>query len=208
MPAKNVVKQYTQHSFYHVYNRGVAKQKIFLDQADKRYFLNLIGRYLNPETVELDKVGVPYEKYDKDLELLCYCLMGNHFHFVFYLHDDTTALVKLMRSIGVAYTMYFNLKYKRVGPLFQGTYKASLISHEEYLLHISRYVHLNAREYETYKYSSYLTYIGEKAAEPWLHISRIRGLFGDDTAEYRAFVADYEQNHAMLEELKHLLADS
>src|SRR5438105_2134757 len=137
MPAKNVVREYRPQSYYHVYNRGVAKQKIFLEQADKQYFLKLIDRHLNPASEAKNISGIPYRKFDTSAELLCYCLMGNHYHLLFYLNDDLTAITELMKSIGTAYTMYFNLKYKRVGPLFQGRFKATLIDNDAYLVHIS-----------------------------------------------------------------------
>lgn len=207
MPAKNVIREYGRENYYHVYNRGVAKMPIFLDQADKRYFLNLFDRHLNPDSFSLDKTGAPYAKYNESLELLCYCLMKNHFHLVFYMGDSRTALKDIMKSISVAYTMYFNLKYKRVGPLFQGTFKAARIAQENYLLHISRYVHLNPRQYETYKYSSLRDYLGKRQPAPWLKIDRMLELFDDDHNRYADFLADYKQKRDMLEEIKHNLAN-
>lgn len=204
MPGKNIVKQYVNHNYYHVYNRGVAKQSIFLDHADKRYFLKLFDRHLNPNSEQIDKLGMPYKKFAPELELLCYCLMGNHYHLLFYLGSDETAISEIMRSIGTSYTMYFNLKYKRVGSLFQGTYKASRISSDNYLLHISRYIHLNPREYKTYKYSSLGAYLyGNR--EPWLKPQKILSLFEDEN--YLEFVQDYEDYKLMLQEIKHELAD-
>lgn len=130
--------------------------------------------------------------------------MGNHFHTLFYLGEDVSAISEFMRSIGTSYTMYFNKKYKRVGPLFQGTYKASCVTSDSYLLHISRYIHLNPREYETYKYSSLPAYLSKKSVL-WLKPQKILDLFeGDD---YMEFMKDYEDHKAMLETLKYELAD-
>lgn len=204
MPAKNVVKKYESDSYYHVYNRGVAKQRIFLDQADKRYFLKLIDRHLNPLSEVKDQYSAPYRKFDESVELLCYCLMGNHYHMLIYLKDDLTAITELMRSIGTAYTMYFNLKYKRVGPVFQGTFKAARITSDSYLLHISRYIHLNPREYTTYKYSSLPVYLGN-AEQPWLKPQKIQSLF--DSSDYMEFLKDYEDYKHMHEQIKHELAN-
>lgn len=204
MPAKNIVKQFTEHSYYHVYNRGVAKQNIFIDQADKRYFLALIDRHLNPQNSKVNKIGMPYRKFDATLELLCYCLMGNHFHFLFHMGESRTAITDFMRSISTAYTMYFNLKYKRVGPLFQGAYKASLITSDPYLLHISRYIHLNPREYNTYKYSSYQDYLNNPRTN-WLKPEKILALF--EGSNYGSFVRDHEDHKAMLDEIKNELAN-
>lgn len=206
MPAKNAIKLYGEHGYYHIYNRGVAKQAIFQEQSDKRYFLNLIDRHMNPKTTKTDIHGKPYRQYYQNLEVLSYCLMGNHFHLLFYMGDSVTAVRDFMRSIGTAYTMYFNLKYKRVGPLFQGVYKASRISSEAYLTHISRYVHLNPRNYKTYRYSSLPDYLGTRAT-PWLRPEKIKSLFEPfSPKDYLAFLADYEEHKNMLDSLKHELA--
>ena len=203
MPGKNIVKQFGEHQYYHLYNRGVAKQKIFLEQADKKYFLSLLSRHLDPADTRTDKRGVPYKKFDANLELLCYCLMGNHFHFLMYMGSSTTAVSDFMRSVGTAYTMYFNLKYKRVGTLFQGTYKASRVSSDDYLLHISRYIHLNPREYKTYKYSSLPAFLG-KRRPAWLMPDKILALF--EAGDYADFLDDYEDYKMMLDQIKHELA--
>lgn len=205
MPAKNVVKQLSSHTYYHIYNRGVARQSIFLGQADKRYFLSLLDRHLNPHSTITDNMKRPYNKFDNSLELLCFCLMSNHFHMLVYLEEDVKSLSEFMRSIGTAYTMYFNLKYKRVGPLFQGTYKAASILEDTYLLHISRYIHLNPREYKTYKYSSLPDYLGITQL-PWLHPNKILDLF--DGSDYLDFVEDYEEHKQMLDDVKKQLADT
>jgi hypothetical protein len=79
MPSKNIVKLYAPHQYYHVYNRGVAKQTIFHDAQDKKKFLSILARHLDPENTERRYDGVAYEKF-LNLELLSYCLLGNHFH--------------------------------------------------------------------------------------------------------------------------------
>ncbi len=205
MPAKNIVKQLVPDSYYHVYNRGVAKQLIFLDQSDKRYFLQILDRHLNLDNKNTDKAGVEYKKY-KSINLLCYCLMGNHYHLLIHVDMVPGELTFLMRSIGTSYTMYFNLKYKRVGPLFQGSYKAVRITEEPYLLHISRYIHLNPREFETYKYSSLQDYLDpQKKRNKWIKPEKILELFeGND---YLAFVKEYIDESKTRDELKHQLAN-
>ena len=204
MPAKNIVKQFASNSYYHVYNRGVAKQKIFLDQSDKSYFLSLLDRHLNLHVVHKNKLGAPYKKFN-DVELTCYCLMGNHYHFVFWQGDNSSDITELMRSLGTSYTMYFNHKYKRVGPLFQGTYKASHILNESYLLHISRYIHLNPRYYENYHHSSLRAYTTGQSP-PWLKPDKVLNQFeGED---YLEFVRDYEDRAQLLEEIKSELANT
>lgn len=205
MPAKNVNKTLSPNQYYHVYNRGVAKQKIFIDESDKKYFLRLLDRYLNSANDQVDGAGITYKKFDKDLELLCYCLMGNHFHMMFYLGNDMTAMTEFMRRIGTAYTMYFNLKYKRVGPLFQGTYKASHITSDSYLLHISRYIHMNPSRYMTYRYSSLRSYL-DGVNPAFLKVEKIHALFKRGT--YASFLKEYVGAKRVLDDIKSSLANN
>lgn len=203
MPAKNSRKILVPHHYYHVYNRGVAKQPIFLDAADKKKFLDIFARHLDPGREDVRYDGKPYEHFN-DLELLCYCLMGNHYHLLFYVNDDAQSLKQCLQQVMTAYAMYFNKKYKRVGPIFQGVYKASMILNEGYLLHISRYIHMNPRRYKTYYHSSLQDYTGTRAKPGWLKSQRIMSLFeGND---YLQFLEDYEDAKDTMQEVKAELA--
>jgi putative transposase len=205
MPAKNTVKQYAADMYYHVYNRGVAKQVVFHDAEDKKHFLKIIGRHLDPENTDVRYDGAPYEKYEDQLELLCYCLMGNHFHLLLYMKNGETAVKKFMHSLSTSYTMYYNKKYHRVGALFQGTFKASRIQDEAYLLHITRYIHMNPRGYKNYFYSSYKNYVG-KTPDRWLKPERILSLFSS-VVSYAEFCEDYRGYSESIGETKGLLAN-
>lgn len=205
MPSRNVIREFAPGNYYHIYNRGVAKQVIFPDAASKQKFVEIIERHLDPANTDCRYDGVRYRKFDEEVEMTCYCLMGNHFHMLVYLNGEGEALSELMRSLCTAYTMYFNKRFKRVGGLFQGVFKASRITNDSYLQHISRYIHLNPRTYRTYRYSSLPQYLGAESPA-WLHPSRVLDVFeGDD---YLAFVEDYEDEAMMREELKYELADS
>lgn len=203
MSSRNVIKDYVEDSFYHVYNRGVNKRKIFLDNDDYAVFLNLLKRYLDSEPVT-DNKGREYEWLHKRIELLAFCLMPNHFHLLIYQHDKE-AMTRLMRGTITSYTIYFNKKYRRTGPLFQDRFKASLITKDTYLLHISRYIHLNPHDYINWEFSSLLYYAGKKKAG-WVNPDRIMEFFEGDN--YFAFIKDYEEQKLMLDELKHELANS
>lgn len=204
MPSRNVIKEFASDHYYHVYNRGVAKQIIFLDSQDKQQFLKILKRHLDPDDTSTKQGGQPYRKFSADLELLSFCLMGNHFHLLFYIKGDPKAVSMCMQSMLTAYTMYFNRWHKRIGALFQGVFKASRISNDSYLLHITRYIHLNPRTYKTYRYSSLPYYLGKEAAE-WLQPQRVLGMFEGES--YEEFVEDYEDYKAMLDEVKRELAD-
>lgn len=204
MPRRNVPKLYLEQTFYHVYNRGVNKQKIFLDEHDYAVFLNLLKRYLDDAPVK-DKQGREYPWLHNQLELAAFCLMPNHFHLlIFQNHEKSMEL--LLRGVSIAYTMYFNKKYKRVGPLFQSTYKASLINNDAYLNHISRYIHMNPKGYDEWEFSSLPYYMNKKSAG-WVQIGRIMELFNNSPSEYKTFMADYEEYKNLLDITKAELAN-
>ncbi len=205
MPARNTVKHYSSNAYYHIYNRGVAKQSIFLDSEDKKYFLKIVARHLDPSNTDQRYDGVVYKKYNASLELLSYCLMGNHFHMLFYMGDDITSLQNFVQSSLTAYTMYFNKKYKRVGPLFQGVFKASKISSDAYLIHISRYIHLNPRRYKAYYYSS-LQYYVSKESPAWLKPQKIISLF-TSPKEYMKFIEEYDDTTITQDDFEQELAN-
>ncbi|MDO8591965.1 MAG: transposase [bacterium] len=204
MPARNVVKEYAPDSYYHVYNRGVNKRTIFADGADYIVFLNLLKKRLSKEPT-VDKYGRQAPHYKGEIELLAFCLMPNHFHLLLYQHDDSKAIAKLLQSVCTAYTMYFNRKHKRVGKLFQGNFKGSRVTSDEYLQHISRYIHLNPGDYKKYEWSSLPYYLGNQRAE-WLEPTRILELFEGDS--YHRFLEDYEDYKESLDEIKYELANN
>ena len=135
MPIKNTIKEYDIPAYYHIYNRGAGNQQVFRDDQDREKFLSLFIRYLDVSDTSTKTDGREYDKYD--IELIAYCLMGNHFHLLVYQETDPSAATQLMRSVATAYTMYFNRKYKQFGHLFQSTFKAARITSGAYLLHIT-----------------------------------------------------------------------
>ena len=187
MPTKHIVKPYAAPAFYHVYNRASGERKLFRDSEDRAYFLSLLRKYLaeNESTEDESEVAKRY-----DVEVVAYCLMGTHFHLLVYQDVDPVAITGYMRAVSTAYSMHYNKRYKSKGHVFQSSYRASYIATESYLAHITRYIHLNpTRGYETWKWSSYSTYIGE-SDEEWIHPERV--IDENETAEaYRRFVADY-----------------
>lgn len=204
MPSKNSIKIHAAEQYYHVYNRGANKQNIFLEDSDYVYFLYLIKRHLGKEPV-LDKYERAYRHLYSDVSLLAYCLMPNHFHLLI-LNKEPQGMEQLLRSVSTGYSMYFNKKYKRSGHVFQGVYKASMIESDKYLQHISRYIHLNPKDYKNYEYSSYRAMVQNWSVE-WLDIKELMETFEGDMEDYKKFVADYEDYKEMLDEIKHDLAD-
>ncbi len=215
MPAKNTVKVYVADSYYHIYNRGVEKRTIFLDEQDYRVFLTYLKEALSPppdpEAKHIDVTfkgstfkGVPKlpKNFHQKIDLLTFALMPNHFHLLVHQanHKD---IKSFMQSIVTRYSGYFNKRYKRVGALFQGIYKAVLVESDEYLLHLSRYIHRNPLEAGkrlTEAHSSYPAYLGMQKIS-WLKPDIILSFFEEKTlplvitkkiSTYKAFVEDIE----------------
>ncbi len=203
MPSRNIVKPDEQETYYHVYARGVGKMPIFLELADFEYFEKLFARYLSKKSSQ-DKFGYQYPHYRDKVEILAFCLMNNHIHLLLYQISEKS-MSAFMRSLLSSYSRYFNLKYKRSGPLFESRYKASKISQQSYLEHISRYIHLNPRYWLNYPYSSLKFYL-ENADAEWVQIDKIKFLF-KNKEEYLIFLKDYEDQKIMLSEIKHELAN-
>jgi len=203
MPGRNVIKIFEPESFYHVYNRGVDRQNIFLSAFDHAHFERLLERYLSQVPIK-DGKGREYQSLCNEVELSAYCLMTNHFHMLCYQHE-VDGVTMLMRRVCTAYTMYFNNKYKRRGPLFENSYRAVAVVSDAQLQHVSRYIHLNHAQFRTWPYSSLQDYLDRP--RPWLSPQRVLGLFSNK-AEYLDFVLDYESTQRELETNKRELADA
>lgn len=203
MPSRNVIKQDAPETFYHVYARGINRQRIFKEAADYEKFLKLFERYLSLKETK-SSAGVSFPNYYNRLELVAFCLMPNHIHLLIY-QRQAGVMPQFMRGLLTSYSMYFNKKYKRSGPLFESRYKASMITSDDYLTHITRYIHLNPRNWLDFEYSS-LPYYLQQITDEWIRPERIYSQFATPE-EYLQFVQDYAQNKEMLDILKHELAN-
>ncbi|MBI2074936.1 MAG: transposase [Candidatus Levybacteria bacterium] len=216
MPARNRIKQYIENGYYHIYNRGVEKRNIFQEDQDYGVFLSYLKEYLSPKNKEeliskLQDANTTYKEKDKilkilrmnnfneEITLIAYSLMPNHFHF-FIKQTNPLSIDKFMQSLATRYTMYFNRKYKRVGFLCQGSYKASLIETEEQFIYLSKYIHkqavihqgLTLRGKNQYP-SSYPEYIGLRNSK-WIHPEEILSYFSKvrQNLSYEAFVNEQD----------------
>lgn len=209
MPAKNSSKEYLKNGYYHPYNRGVEKRNIFLDRQDYNVYLSYLNNYLSAKNdEELFKIiqnpdSSPPEKdkarkllhlnnFSDDLLLLAYGLMQNHFHLLVK-QLETHIIDSFMNSIGTRYTMYFNRKYKRVGSLYQGVYKAVIVNSDEQLLQLSRYIH--DQTIKKRQPSSYPEYLLQRKTE-WVHTEEILPFFSkqNPSLSYQSFVQQNEGN--------------
>lgn len=205
----------TNH-IYHVFNRGVNKGDIFFSQKDYERFLSAARHYLTKnskfsyekDTNSNNSNDTGSLELKPKIEILAYCLMPNHFHFLIkQLEED--GITSYMRRFMNSYSHYVNVKNKRVGPLFQGRFKGVLIDSDEQLLHVSRYIHLNplvstlVADLNDYPWSSYRAYIGKNVnddlSKPNIILSNFKA-----TEDYKKFVSDQEDYARSLELIKHV----
>src|SRR3989344_2502277 len=141
--------------WYHCYNRGVDKRKVFLNKRDYERMLILMYLAKHAQPVRLfsmtsaklhDVLGSTPSKESKPIvEIGAYALMPNHFHFVLKeIQEGGIAL--FMQKVFTGYTMYFNQKNERTGALFAGTFKSKHVLDDRYLKHLVSYLHLNPAE--------------------------------------------------------------
>jgi len=166
--------------YYHVFNRGVDKRVIFLEQNELKRFFQSMEEFNTIEPIgsiyensfRKDKLGNSVSKQEKLVNFICYCLNPNHYHFILEQLVDK-GIEKFMHRLGIGYTKYFNQKYDRSGVLFQGAFKAVHIDTDEYLLHLTAYINLNNKVHQlgnrvsklgVFKSSwdEYIEYIGNK----------------------------------------------
>lgn len=171
-------KVFSPGEYYHIYNRGVEKRKIFRDRYDVDRFIRSMVAFNSVEPVgslrQLDieqknRGLTPVEPAEKEqlVDIVAYCLNPNHFHLL--LREKVAGGVsEFMKRVLGGYTWYFNNRYERSGTLLQGRFQSSHIDSNEYLLHVSVYVNLNFRVHQYKKQiiqniaSSYDEYCGSK----------------------------------------------
>jgi len=186
-------KIYTAQSYYHIFNRGINKQAIFLDEDDYRQFMGIMKRQLS-EKPTFDKINNRhYSNYHGDIELLAFALMPNHFHLLIY-QEWYDTIVQFMKSLLTAYSKYFNKKYERVGPLFQGRYRAEKINGEGTVAVVSRYIHLNPKNWEESSKTSIDFYSGKRRAF-WVNNSRVMQGF-KSFADYKKFLQEFDPDNS------------
>jgi putative transposase len=223
MPGRKI--PLVNNEIYHVFNRGCNRQPTFTDRREHLRaevaidFYKTSGpptslsKFLKLDKNRQDQVIKILEGNDKLVEIICYCLMPNHFHFLLrQLKQD--GISKFLSNFQNSYTRYFNIKQKRDGSLFLDQFKAVRVETEEQLLHVSRYIHLNPHtgfvvktleELKNYKWSSFPLYMN---GNEWRFVTPqlIIGLF-KSSKKYEQFVLDQADYQRKLHEIKHLLLE-
>lgn len=210
--------------FYHIFNRGVEKRPTFTNAREYNHFLETISyyravtppirlsRFLTLRKNDREYLLTDLSKSPKLIFIHCYVFMPNHFHLLLSQIVENGISI-FMKRVSDSYTRYFNTKNERVGPLFQGQFKAVRIESAEQLLHVSRYIHLNP-------YTSYIVRtLDEMLNYPWsslreyrgggrevCHIKEILDYFKTYEA-YEEFLKNQADYQRKLEDIKHLLIE-
>jgi len=181
-------------AFYHLLSRGNERRDIFIDDSDRRMFL--------------DAVGEMSERFDVDI--FAYVLMGNHYHLL--VRTQRANLTRAMQWFGATYTSRFNYQHARSGHLFQGRYKSIVLQNDAYVMQLSCYIHRNplragvVRRLADYRWSSYQIYAYSKKAPDWLSTELILAQFAgkDEHRFYREKVQRYSNEEKRLwEDFRH-----
>jgi len=143
-----------------------------MDDNDYQRFIFSLGLFnsQNPTNPNIHRdssvmeVGLPSRTEDQVVEIMAFCLMSNHYHLMIRPRIES-GLTVFMRKLGTGYTNYFNLRYKRVGSLFQGIYKQRPITTDEHFNWLPHYIHSNPFDgsptsITEYPWSSYGEYAG------------------------------------------------
>jgi REP element-mobilizing transposase RayT len=179
----------TAGKIYHLYNRAVADNLLFIEEDNYHFFLSKLRIYLSDCA-----------------DILAYCLMPNHYHLLILLKNPD--LPNSMRKLALSYVVSFNRMYKRSGHLFQGKYQRKSVGDFNYLLHLSRYIHINplasglVKKAEDWDYSSLKIYYG-KASPVFIQTDFILDLL-DDSGEnsilhkqrsYKRFIEEWDPEY-------------
>jgi len=137
--------------YYHVYNRGCNRERIFANDGNYAFLLKRAKEILA----------------DTPLSVIAYCLMPNHYHFLLC-PAEYDSISRFIQRLFNSYTQAFNKQQGRNGTLFEGRAKSKLVDSDEYVIHLSRYIHLNpvrsgiVSHPSQWVYSNYLEWVEQR----------------------------------------------
>lgn len=137
---------FAENEYYHVYNRGVEKRQLFIDEKDHERMVKLLYTANSTTPVHLSNYqGVSLLEIPRGetiVDIGAWCLMPNHFHILVKEKKDA-GISLFMRKLLTGYSMYFNTKYERKGTLFERPFKVKHLDDDRYLKYQYAYIHLN-----------------------------------------------------------------
>jgi len=208
---------------YHVYSKSIAGYKVFNSYGDFSRMVDNLRYYRCPKKLKKfsrserdSQFRTSYNKkkaepdYQNHVDVISYCLMPTHFHLILK-QTKKDGISDYLKLVLISYTKYFNLRYRRKGPLWESRFRRRLIRTDEDLLHMTRYVHLNpvtaylVDKAEEWKFSSYHEYLGD--GETGGLLCEYKDLLDITPAKYKKFVADRTAYQRELAKIKYLLVE-
>ena len=201
--------------YYHIFNRGVAKQDIFYDDEDRKLLLFRLKEQISGQPLSKPRPRAYIRKvFPPNLfEIVSYCLMPNHFHFLIKQLTDIK-ISELFQRVVSGYSKVFNTRHNRVGSVFQDQYKAVDVRSDEQLAWLSAYIHKNpvkaglVKKPEDWIWSSYQDFINLRKGSlvntfpvlslPW---------FNNKPEIYKKFVDSTDNEQKAIDEIKHIMLD-
>ena len=170
--------KYLNDHYYHIYNRGAHKKKIFFESTNYLHLISLFKKYSSQYNVII----------------VSYCLMPNHYHLILR-QKDNGKIGDFLRTTFNAYTQAINKRYNHSGTLFQGQCKAKHLNNDEQCLQVIRYIHRNpvsallVSSLRKWQFSNYLEWIGLRRGT--LADFELRDSFFKSPRDYEKFVEEY-----------------
>jgi putative transposase len=212
----------TNGKYYHIFNRSIAKYEIFKKEDDCTRFVQILDLYKFVDfqykfsnfsdldiTNQKNIINNLIKNRNMHVKIFAYCIMPTHFHLILQ-QQKNNGISKYMAKSLNSYSRFFNTRYQRKGPLWEGKFKSILIDNDEQLLHLTRYIHLNPvsaniiEKTEDWKFSSYNEYLGNNVNQ----ICKYPDLFDLTQLEYKRFVTNQISYQKSLSKIKHLLIEN
>jgi len=208
---------FVKNSIFHVFNRSISNYKIFSSETITQRFIEVLDYYNNIENKkkfsELNDNEYSYKNllYHQDkayVKFISYCIMPDHYHLLIK-NNQNCLLSKYIARVENSYAKYFNLKFKRNGPLWSGRFKTVKIENNKQLLHVSRYLHLNpttsnlVQKPENWYFSSYKDLISNKK----ILKGYIKEISISTSVSYKKFVENNKDYQRKLKLIKKLLLE-
>jgi putative transposase len=210
-------KQYPKNKIFHAFNKSIANFGIFKDMDNCQRFIDTLDYYNNAlrsqsfssfliENKKFYCSTLLYQRENSHIKFIAYCIMPDHYHLLIKTTQENT-FPKYIADVENSFTRFFNIKFKRKGPLWQSAFKAVRIKNNEHLLHVSRYIHLNpttnalVENPKEWKYSSYNEYINDER----ILKNYATEISINNPATYKKFVEDRKDYQRKLKMIKKLI---
>ena len=215
----SIKRQLVVGNLYHILTKSIAGYQIFRFDTDYERMLEMM-QYYTYEDVSVkfsyyhkfkdnkrSKNIVDFSNSDKLIDIIAYCLMPTHIHFLLTPLKENGVSV-YMKNLLNSYTRYFNTRNNRKGPLWQGRFKSVLVENDEQLIHLTRYIHLNPTSSgisdrpEDWQYSSYKEFINKSDKQ----LCNFQNYIDMISESYKKFVESRKEYQKELSIIKHLIS--